>query len=163
MIKLSNVDPAVFEIVSTWLYTKKLTEEIEGKDVECRLKETVPLFIFGQKFGMPALCNDIIDLIITYGEKEALSTFYILRVYKDTALGSPLRRVVVATYVHYFQGENDLATFLDKKATVLLRCPEFLLDLTKAFSLDEGKAKNSSLAHNRCQHHQHAGGEEKCS
>ena len=161
-IKLLDIHENVFEIIYTWLYTTKLTKEIDGKDVECSLGRTVSLFLFGQKFDMPALCNDSIDLVIRHYEKENLMVASIRRMYKETAPGSPLRRVVVATYVHYFPGES-LAAYLDKYATVLLNCPEFLLDLTKAFSVDQGMAKSTPLATIRCEFHQHAEGEEKCS
>ena len=61
---MSDEDPEIYDIVNTWLYSKGLTVNKEGLDQECDVHELVELFVFGDKYDMSKLRNNVIDRVI---------------------------------------------------------------------------------------------------
>ena len=109
---------------------------------------------------MPELRNGIINLLIRIYQKHGnfVLAKNIARVYKNTPADSPLRKLIVATYVLRPKANDDL---YEANRSFYLACPEFLLDLTKALDKDR---KKPSLWHieDPCQYHEHAETEHKC-
>lgn len=161
IVELPLIDPDVFEIVNCWLYTNKLTEAEKGKDVECSLLYTVEVYIFGQEYGMPMLCNNAIDRLIRhFNEQGNLMTPFLPVVYQRTPANSPLRKLVIACYIRW---DGDLTALLNDHSYTILQCPEFLMDLSKVLASRRVKPLPSNVILNMCQYHQHAEGEKKCS
>ena len=131
VVELPEGNPKVFEIVHKWLYTHKLTVVKNGEDVKCYEDQLVDLFIFGDTFGIPTLCNSVIDAIVhNFEEDNIVITHSIRRVYNGTLEGSPLRKLIIATYIN---DPDDISNFLSKNSECFMACPQFLLDLAKAY------------------------------
>ena len=159
-MELPEENPSIFENVHTWLYTKEIKSITNGEDVPCNVNRLVELFIFGDKMGMPTFCNETIDLLIHAFEKEnQVVAFFLARAWENTSAGSPLRKLLVATYV---QHTNDLESFHAEFFPPMLACPDFLLDLAKAYSARRGDPPKKRHIADPCQYHQHAEGEKRC-
>ena len=152
--------PDIFEIVKTWLYSKEITVNVNGKDEPCQKSTTlVDLYLFGAKYGMPNLRNGVIDLIIrNFETQRSVIVKDICRVYKNTAPESPLRKVILATYLQRPRSSTD--TFEHYKDHYLA-CPEFLFDLARALESQRNKPLEWHI-HDPCQYHEHGKDEEKC-
>ena len=160
-IELPEEDSAIFDIVLIWLYKGQLTEPQDGEDVKCHVIQLIDIFIFGDKFGIRDLCNAAVDRIIDLYEKEnGVTASQIDRIYMGTPPNSHLRRITVATYVQHPSTTFDL--FNDKHSEAFLACPEFLLDLAKAYSKNRKTPTTPQRIENRCDYHEHAEGEGKC-
>ncbi|KAL6715048.1 hypothetical protein ACLMJK_007309 [Lecanora helva] len=188
ILHLPNESPATFDIVNIWLQSGQLTVSNEGMDEACSQNNLIDLFIFGEKFEMPKLCNDAIDGMIKRFEsstRDALVTKYLARAYRNTNPGSPLRQLIIATYM---RNSKKLDHFCGSHADDLMACPEFLLDLAIAregsgiyekhagglrrnpeYLLDlaiAGEAKRKKPSVNRisepCKYHRHAEDERRC-
>ncbi|KAL9126252.1 MAG: hypothetical protein Q9217_004665 [Psora testacea] len=161
-ISLADENPTIFDIVYTWLYTGKLTYCKEGKDVQCLDAHYVNLYIFGDKYDMPRLCNEAVNGIIHRYERYNAIYNNPKHVYHHTPPASPLRRVMVAIYVKHPTSMMDV---YDRFSDDMAACPEFLLDVIKALSLryEKGfkpaKVGKAREIMDRCQFHRHGDGE----
>lgn len=170
MVELPEEDPATFDIVYAWLYSQKLTQVCEGEDVTCNLTQISQVFVLAEKYEMSALCNAALDEIIRHYEVSNKVTPNLTYIYENTARGSSLRRVVLATYTAQPKHLSEVLQTQEIEA-VFLACPEFLLDMSKLLStslsaiapvksMPEGKARHVA---DPCQYHHHAEGEARCS
>ncbi|KAL9639760.1 MAG: hypothetical protein Q9164_000731 [Protoblastenia rupestris] len=158
-IALPEENPEVFDIIYTWLYTGKLTHPTStNKDAPCVAAHFVNLFIFGDKYTMPRLCNEAINGIIHRYEHHNAIYHNLPNVYNNTLEGSALRRVMVAIYVNQ---PVAMAEFYARFKGNLGACSEFLIDVIKALSegydkfSKPGKVKARYIT-DRCRFHQHA-------
>ena len=160
-IELLEEDSAIFDIVVIWLYEGQLTEPQNGEDVKCQVTQLIDIFIFGDKFGIRDLCNAAVDRTTDLYEKEnGVTVSQIDRIYMGTMPNSHLRRITVATYLQHPSTTFDL--FYDKHTEAFLACSEFLLDLAKAYSKNRKTPTTPQRIENRCDYHEHAEGEGKC-
>ena len=160
-VELPEESPTNFERVYTWLYTKE-TKSIKGEaDVNCDNSQLVDLYVFGDKFSMPTLCNGIIDrIVLNYESYDNIFIKAVPRVCRTTLVDSPLRKIIVATYLQY---PSTSETQYDRWKETILACPEFSFDLIKAYCTQRGGRFKSRRIPDPCQYHQHAEGEERCS
>lgn len=116
-VELPEEDVETFAIVYTWLYSGKITLEKDGKDVACACFHFAQLWIFGDKFDMPSLCDEAIDGILhEYQDKNVIMMAYARPIYSSTAKDSMLRKALVATYIGI---GAKLASFLETNAASL--------------------------------------------
>ncbi|KAL9104661.1 MAG: hypothetical protein Q9163_000404 [Psora crenata] len=160
-ITLPDEAPDTFDIVYTWLYTGKLTYCKDGEDLACLSVHYVKLFIFGDKYDMPRLCNEAIDGIIhRYEQHSVVYQHNFKHIYKNTPVGSELRRVLVAIYVSQ---PTEMMGLYDRMADERVACPEFLVDVIKALAVGYEKAVKPAKGKarciiDRCRFHRHEGG-----
>lgn len=164
VVELPEEKSKTFEIVHAWLYSKQLTQNIDGEDVACTSSNAVMVYFFGDKYGMPGLCNAAVDRVIQRYEKNGMRPQNFCKIYENTVAGSPLRRLLVAIYTLI---PSNTGAMLDKCSVRSLACPEFLLDVSKALSsavcnLTPPTASNNRRIADPCQYHQHAEGEANC-
>lgn len=132
VIEIPEEDVLTFDIIYTWLYINKLIRIGKGENVACDGYNFALLWIFGDKFDMPRLCNEAIDGILHGYQDEG----YILHgcdvriIYSMTAENSLLRKALVATYIGF--GNTTIGSLLEEYEDDLLECPELLYDLAKA-------------------------------
>ena len=164
-IELPEEEPVVSDIVYTWLYSTKLAQPLDGKNLNCNVYTLVDLFIFGDKYDMPALCNRVMDQFSHVANLHKQLPANLCHIYNNTPKGSPLRRAISAMLVKYPAGLKYLC---DEEAELFLTCPEFLLDLTKVLATKGAqtwchKPNIMSLQPNPCEFHRHEDGEhERC-
>lgn len=144
-----------------WLYTNDLTVNRGGEDKACNKTQLIGLYLFGQKYEMPKLCNRVVDQIIPRFENYwiLISGPRVSRVYVNTLPGAPLCRVIVATYV---QSCSSLMKVYEKYRNHYLASPEFLFDVVTAIASCGGKPSNSGTILDPCQYYQHAEVGERC-
>ena len=160
VIELPEDDAVVFEIVHAWLYSNKIRQNKDGEDVACTNNQIVDLFVFGDTYDMPTLCNQAVDnLIKLYLEKRHLFC-NVTRIYNKSLPGSPLRRVLLATWTDRPLRKVEV---LGKNADNFQECPVFLSDLSKALVEKSGPPKSDTpQVPDPYQYHFHAEGEVKC-
>ena len=113
---------------------------MEGLDQECEMRELVHLFVFGDKYDMPKLRNNVIDRIIRQFEGEKTVVGGLRYIYDKTPPESPLRKVIVATYLY-----SSKSPFYETHKDSLLACPEFLFDLAKAYHGKQKKPEKNRI------------------
>ena len=132
-----------------------------GMTFKCHVIQLIDIFIFGDKFGIRDLCNAAVDRTIDLYEKEnGMTASQIDRNYMGTPPNSHSRRITVAIYVQHPSTTFDLP--YDKHSEAFLACPEFLLDLARAHSTNRKTPTTPQRIENRCDYHEHAEGEGKC-
>ncbi|KAL2042235.1 hypothetical protein N7G274_004723 [Stereocaulon virgatum] len=158
-VELPEGKPATFERVYAWLYTKDF-KSIKGlADVNCDKSHLVDLYVFGDKFNVPTLYNEAIDrIVLNYERYKKMFIKAVPRVYRTTLADSPLRKVIVATYLQY---PSTLEIFYDKWKETFLACPELDFNLIKAYCTQQGSLLKSRRVPDPCQYHQHAEHEER--
>ncbi|KAL8733491.1 MAG: hypothetical protein Q9166_002118 [cf. Caloplaca sp. 2 TL-2023] len=91
-IPLEEESPKVFDIIHKWLYTKRLTGAKDGQDVPLTRYKCLDLYVLGDNFDMPDICDAAINHIgERTAEQRGLSTNFILWVYARTGPSSTLR------------------------------------------------------------------------
>ena len=128
-VSLPEDDIESFERFVQWLYSGVYalsvfkTREMADK----RYLQLAELYILADKFQVPKLKNDIIDKVNTTHKAYLPPLSAISHVYKNTPTSSPLRKMLVATYVWSI----DLTWYNEEEAEKeLLMVPEFTRDLT---------------------------------
>lgn len=159
-MNLEEASPYTFEFVNIWCYSGKLIQPVNGEDVACSTTQLIDIFIFGEKYIMPGLCNDAIDqLVELYEAKHQFSDRSILKLYDAPVASSTLRKLAVAMMIHFLISSSKL---LKDNKERWLRYPEFLSDLAVAGNMERKTPPNPPRLPNPCQYHQHAEGEPKC-
>ncbi|KAI4717950.1 hypothetical protein E4T48_05856 [Aureobasidium sp. EXF-10727] len=95
-IELCDVQKGVFENFHAWLYTRKLVAEDDKVLGWFALQK---LWIFGDRFQVPMLQNQVIDEIINKTEPD-VSRGLLKRTYESTHVGSPLRKALINIVTH---------------------------------------------------------------
>ncbi|KAI4243465.1 MAG: hypothetical protein L6R40_003467 [Gallowayella cf. fulva] len=96
-IHLTEEDPVAFEILHIWLYTERLTEIKDGQDVALSPHRCLDVYMLGDKFDMPHLCDAAINRISEHAvETQELSTRFIISSYERTCSDSQLCDFIVA-------------------------------------------------------------------
>ncbi|KAK4695162.1 hypothetical protein P7C71_g2538, partial [Lecanoromycetidae sp. Uapishka_2] len=163
IVELPEDNVGIFSIVYTWLYSGQLLQAKDGEDVACSSDQIVDLFVFGDKYDMSTLCNTVVDWIIDRFEKENRipNSSTIAPAYEKTLPGSNLRKAVLITWTYY---PERMAKLLENRGEILMKCPEFLLDFSKAVVEGYDKPRPSSVREipDKCQYHRHDEGEGRC-
>lgn len=169
VVELPEEKPATFDIVYAWLYSQKLTQVYHGQDVTCNLTQISQVFVFADKYDMPALCNAALDEIIRLYEDTNKVSPDLAYIYDSTPRDSQLRKVVLATYTAHPKHLNEILENQEIEA-LFLTCPEFLLGISRLLSnsfsaiqqmkpMPQGKARHIE---DPCQYHRHEEGEARC-
>ena len=144
VVNLPEERPRTFEIVHTWLYTGELTRAIGTEDVECTPNHNIELYVFGDKYAMPELCNKAMDQLIRYYEKKGVVETNMAFVYRKIVDGSPLWRLFVAI-ITCVPARSEV--FMQKYAEPFWEYPQCLMDVNKAlFQIIQGKIKPPQLS-----------------
>lgn len=165
-INLSDIDIETFEDFQVWLYSRILRNP-EGPANKYghapwrTYAALARLWIFGDKYLIPLLQNDVIDAMHDKMSVENISPLFIVKTaYDETLPGSCLRRAVVDMLVHRTklngQPESSIESSNLKHWTT-----EALADamVVMASSWESGLPYKSMLKKDRCHYHVHAKGE----
>ena len=164
-VELLEETPSIFDVVHTWLYSLEITQIVNEKDVPCTAAQHLALCIFDDKYDMPLLFNDTIDLIITYYEDKSqpLERKHVPYIYDNTVQDSPLRKLIVAMF---HCGTQVLIDSLEKKREFYTECPEFMFDLTMDLLCSKVEGKDglwkAPCYKDRCQYHRHGYSDDEC-
>ena len=156
-VDLPTEDPDVFGIVHIWLYTSQLAQPAEGKDGPCSFLHLINVYIFGDKFHSEALRIDAIDQLILRVAEEKQYIPNPAFVYENTAVNSPLRKLLVDTYAHDLP---SLAQLLESHPDHFQDCPEALKDIVIALAQRDNSEdplimSKASFVLYCCTYHQH--------
>lgn len=158
VVHLPDNTPETFDNVRAWLYSNQLTTNRDGEDRSCNNGELVDVFIFGDKYDMPKLCNKANDQLLHNFMDKPSKSLPPSRIYANTPPGSPLRKLIVTTYV---RNPGSLRKFYEQNSSIFLACPEFLLDLAEGYE-EMRQVPSEKVIMDRCLFHRHAEGEGKC-
>ena len=117
---LEDTDPEVFGIFVNWLYTQKLVNSLgDDPTVSILLK----LWILGNRFLAQNLQNQTLDRLDKLRFRKGLPSSSFCYVYKNTAVGSPLRRYLVD-----LRSIDSMGLSVDKRDYP----PQMLVDIVNA-------------------------------
>jgi hypothetical protein len=175
IIKLEEEDPKIFGIFLAWAFDGDIKNsedyitleyiDAESKK-ECLTKIQVQLtdcFLLGQQLLSFDFKNDVIDLIIAnYRLGLRLSSDpVLLKIYTNTAPGSPLRRLLVDTAVSKAGHFRPRSKPTDSYET--LKCfEEYWLEILNSFRYHSrpgrrGARLKACYDRDRCEYHEHPG------
>ena len=100
IIKLDDVDPNIFDIFNTWLYTQTIPDGFSDSTTFKSSKILTELYIFGDKYSISKLKNTLIDQIISW-EREISrlpSVSTIGYIYESIPQRDPIRQLFVDLY-----------------------------------------------------------------
>ena len=160
VIELPEDDIVIFEIVHAWLCSNKITQNKDGGDVACTNNQIVDLLVFGDTYDIPTLRNQAVDNLVKLYLEKRHPFCNVTRIYNKSLPGSPLRRVLLATWTDRPLRKVEV---LGKNADNFQECPTFLFDLSKALVEKSGPPKSDTpQVPDPCQYYFHAEGETKC-
>ena len=127
VLEMPEEDETVFRGFQLWVYTKSILEDGEGLDT-MGWRSLIDLYIFGDKFGIPILQDQAIDLLIDKRDaSNRIPASHFDHVYQNTRESSPLRKLCVDWSVHgirpYLWFESNIRDWYPK---------DFLIDLITA-------------------------------
>lgn len=85
-IELWNVSPAIFELIYIWLNHGEFTQSVGGHDIPCTTTQITWLYIYGEKLGMPKLCNKAVDVLVQSYRNEGIRPLDLSQIYQHTPL-----------------------------------------------------------------------------
>ena len=95
----ANVD--AFKHFQLWLYSRQLSRSGVYSSRREAWNGFVHLYIFAEAYGIPALQNDTIDVLIGLFERGSMIAYSsIQNVYENSPSNSPLRRLIVDTCLY---------------------------------------------------------------
>ncbi|MCJ1246072.1 hypothetical protein MMC30_003276 [Trapelia coarctata] len=95
-VVLESDDPRVFEVFTSWLYTRKLCYTYQDILTHCNSHRLTELYVFGDRYDIPMLRNDAIDALVENWKVRSDMPFSSFRrVYDATPPNNPLRRLLV--------------------------------------------------------------------
>lgn len=134
LLELLEEDIPTFEQFQCWLYTGSIpvTENI-AKDKDCQLFSVLTdLYVFGDKFEIPALQNRVIDGIVkARAVKDWLSFVDIPRICYQLSYASPLRKLFVDFFVN--NADPSIPGWFSEENLPFFP-QDFLFDVTKAYA-----------------------------
>ncbi|THY29893.1 hypothetical protein D6D01_03441 [Aureobasidium pullulans] len=165
-IKLPDVCIQTFESFQVWLYSRTLlnTEDSaneSGHATYLTFTALAKLWIFGDKYLIPLLQNNVIDAMHDKNEKETNNPVLVIKMaYTKTLPGSCLRRAVIDILVHKAQIDGQPGSMI---APPYLNwwTTEALADAltVMASSWKSGLPRFTTLKNERCHYHVHTEGE----
>ncbi|THY39224.1 hypothetical protein D6C97_10372 [Aureobasidium pullulans] len=95
-LSLPTEDPAIFDIFNGFIYTRQLRDATDVKGPNLSFITLVALWIFGDKYIVPALQNKAIDAFKERSDKLRSIPWqlHLRTIYDNTLHGSPLRRII---------------------------------------------------------------------
>ena len=95
-LSLPTEDPAVFDIFNGFIYTRQLRDATDVQGPDLSFTTLVALWIFGDKYIVPALQNKAIDAFKERSDKLKCIPWHshLRTIYDNTLHGSPLRRIM---------------------------------------------------------------------
>ena len=160
-IELPDDDPFVIKRFQLWLYTQKVLDEDESADY-VEWSSWVKIYCFAEARGIPNLQNLVIDSFIDkYAECDCLPSDQICRIYGNTAINSPLRKLLVDMIVRCANlDEWDLKDNSDSRNL----WPEFFMkDLILALYHEiDSPGRWYDFTQSYCHYHVHSGEGKRC-
>ncbi|KAI4717949.1 hypothetical protein E4T48_05857 [Aureobasidium sp. EXF-10727] len=109
-IELPDVEISIFEEFQVWLYTRNLPDSTSRCSYFAFLVE---MWIFGGRYQIPLLQNQVMDKIFTESKKSFTFTPSVVRkVYQKTLMGSPLRKACIEIVACSMRLEHDSGVFI---------------------------------------------------
>ncbi|THZ08701.1 hypothetical protein D6C91_10073 [Aureobasidium pullulans] len=93
---LPTEDPAILDIFNGFIYTRQLRDATDFQGPDLLYGTLVALWIFGDKYIVPALQNKAIDAFKERSDKLRSIAWdsHLRKIYDNTLHGSPLRRIM---------------------------------------------------------------------
>ncbi|TIA16451.1 hypothetical protein D6C81_05943 [Aureobasidium pullulans] len=165
-IKLPDVDIDTFENFQLWLYSRTLLDTEDsanesGHATYLTFTALAKLWIFGDKYLIPLLQNNVIGAMHDKNEKETRSPVLVVKMaYTETLPGSCLRRAVIDILVHK-ANLDGLVHSMNGPTYLKWWTTEALADAmtVMACSWKSGLPCATMLENERCHYHVHAMGE----
>ena len=159
-IDLPHEDVCVIKRFQLWLYTQKVLEEDETAD-QLPWSLWVRIYCFAEARGIPHLQNLVIDCIINkYTISDRLPSDDVCRIYGNTPINSPLRRLLVDLIARC--AALDVWDLKDQSESRDLWPEFFMKDLILALYNENVSKSRDDFANFRCDYHVHADGEKRC-
>ena len=165
VIKLEEHKPEAVEWFITWLYSRRLIHDTEGKiDVDLDMFQLSNLHIFADAVDVPKLRWATTDAVIKNGETKYLRPKVVDAIYNNLPDNTPLRPLLVQWFIADFNEPENEGGWPNK--SWLEECPaEFSMDvaLTAVPRLKDSKATKIPWdSTDKCgDYHKHKDGE-KC-
>ncbi|KAG9657190.1 hypothetical protein KCU64_g5366, partial [Aureobasidium melanogenum] len=159
-ISLPHESANVFDIVVKFVYTRQLSD---GVDCDVSWEMLCRVWIFGDKYLMPALQNEVMTALqLKYDKTKAAPTSCLKVIYNNTVSGSLLRKFVVDLAAYTVTGMDE---FMKINETEKRWTYDALIDLVKTIGAkkkqDVGIYELPEANRHKCYYHVHADGE-KC-
>lgn len=108
-VHLEDTKVNIFQIFQSWLLIGELSNKNNDVGMSLSLDELVGVWIFGDKFLIPLLKNETIDILIEKMGKQKQMIGDLNFIYEHTAPQSPLRRIHVdmVTYKNVVSAVNN--------------------------------------------------------
>jgi hypothetical protein len=104
---LEDIEEQVFALFVNWIYTQEVVHE-DGQSPGAKL--LIKLWVLAQKLLVPELQNQMIEAIEKRRKADnIIHTGMLEYVYKQTIIGSPLRRLLVDQYAYGTKGGHLLS------------------------------------------------------
>ncbi|KAL1627159.1 hypothetical protein SLS56_006582 [Neofusicoccum ribis] len=152
-------DRDAVETYLKWLYTNQILSP-SGDD---EFRYLIDAYLTGDKFGDTAFKNAVLDEIIERcSQQNEYPTDIAEYIWSNTAEGSPLRRLYIDFYA--WVSDSDFYAMDDGGSDVLVAPREFLRDVLCRMSEVRNRCRFPGAyiypwVMNRCQYHEHGGGD----
>ncbi|KAI4719439.1 hypothetical protein E4T48_04306 [Aureobasidium sp. EXF-10727] len=159
-IELPDVEIEVFESFQVWLYTQKMPKnEIRPAQVYPEWPLLTKLWIFGDKYQIPLLQNNVADAMLDKVDKDKEAPLFALNLaYENTTSNAPLRKILVD--VMAYRGDMSAkGPHLDSKYWSLQACLDAMGTMDSART--QKIPRHTMPVREKCYYHVHAAGE-KC-
>ncbi|KAL2050169.1 hypothetical protein ABVK25_009530 [Lepraria finkii] len=114
---------------------------MDREDVACTNNQIVDLFVFDDTYDISTLRNQAVDNLIKLYLEKRHPFCNVTPIYNKTLPGSPLRRVLLATWTDRPLRKVEVP---GKNADNFQECPAFLSDLNKAPVEKSGPPKSDT-------------------
>ncbi|KAH0172450.1 hypothetical protein KCU67_g1728, partial [Aureobasidium melanogenum] len=157
-IRLPHERVEVFNIVTNFVYTRQLSD---GVDCDIAWELLCRLWIFGDKYLMPALQNKAMSTLIEQNRKlKVIPVHCVKLIYDNTLPGSPLRKIVVDWTAY----KTDMLEFMALEKENPRWTREALVDLVLTMGAktkeDIGRYALPEGNNGKCYYHVHKDGEQ---
>lgn len=100
VVELEHTTPEAFGLFVQWIYTKNISQKSssdppKSDDSILAAKDLVELWILSDYLAIPELQNKTIAMLLRAWSMRGVPIRYCINVYQSTAVGSPLRQLVV--------------------------------------------------------------------
>ena len=129
-VVLKDEESRIFEVFNTWLYTGKVTQEVDGVDTACEWYQLTRLYVFADKRGIPRLKNAVVNDIVNKPHKKTGIHSQVDYVYSNTPVKSLLRKLLVDILIWKLDIQTSKVFGNDKTCR-----QDFLLDIIRALDL----------------------------
>lgn len=160
-IYLPDDDPDIVEAFIAWLYRGTLLQApLDSKaEVQEAVNHYIHLYLFAEKYGIESLQNQAMDgLLDTLSKyRRYLNPSGAKRAYRQSPVGSPLRRLAVRGIAHLI-ARNSCVFDHDVMKEYYEVGQDFSVDLMMLFRKVNRTGVKNPLAQSKCDFHVHSDG-----